>query len=154
MQEYLSQSGCESCALAQCGAPAEVPECNGTGIVVCNSLASATSVDSVSPASVSQHHPTTVVLGGEVGGGDLAKWVESSCQEEGVELPLTPGLNISVVLGKGQMGSALMGSLQISCFSTEGLFGYSRQPTFIFPKVPGCTFSPNLSKLLTSAVAP
>ena len=25
----------------------------------------------------------------------------------------------------GQMGSALMGSLQISCFSTEGLFGYS-----------------------------
>ena len=30
------------------------------------------------------------------------------------------------VLGKGQMGSALMGSLQISCFLTEGLFGYSR----------------------------
>ena len=28
--------------------------------------------------------------------------------------------------GKGQMGSALMGSLQISCFLTEGLFGYSR----------------------------
>ena len=28
--------------------------------------------------------------------------------------------------GKVQMGSALMGSLQISCFLTEGLFGYSR----------------------------
>ena len=28
------------------------------------------------------------------------------------------------VVGKGQMGSALMGSLQISCFLTEGLFGY------------------------------
>ena len=29
-------------------------------------------------------------------------------------------------VGKGQMGSALMGSLQILCFLTEGLFGYSR----------------------------
>ena len=29
-------------------------------------------------------------------------------------------------LEKGEMGSALMGSLQISCFLTEGLFGYSR----------------------------
>ena len=28
-------------------------------------------------------------------------------------------------IGKGQMGSALMGSLRISCFLTEGLFGYS-----------------------------
>ena len=27
--------------------------------------------------------------------------------------------------GKGQVGSALMGSLQISCFLTEGPFGYS-----------------------------
>ena len=26
-------------------------------------------------------------------------------------------------LGKGQMGSALTGSLQISCLLTEGLFG-------------------------------
>ena len=26
--------------------------------------------------------------------------------------------------GKGQMGSALMGSLRISCFLTEGPFGY------------------------------
>ena len=52
------------------------------------------------------------------------------------------------------MGSALMGSLQFSCFLTEGLFGYSRQPTFIFPKVPGHTFFPNLSKILTVAAAP
>ena len=29
-------------------------------------------------------------------------------------------------IGKGRMGSALMGSLQVSCFLTEGLFGYSR----------------------------
>ena len=29
-------------------------------------------------------------------------------------------------LGKGQMGSALMGSLRISCLLTEGLFVYSR----------------------------
>ena len=29
-------------------------------------------------------------------------------------------------LGKGQLGSALMGSLQISCVLTEGLVGYSR----------------------------
>ena len=34
--------------------------------------------------------------------------------------------SIYSILGKGQMGSALMGSLQTSCFLTEGLFGYSR----------------------------
>ena len=33
-----------------------------------------------------------------------------------------PGLSF----GKGQMGSALIGSLLISCFLTEGLFGCSR----------------------------
>ena len=36
----------------------------------------------------------------------------------------------------------------------QGLFGYSRQPTFIFPKVPGRTFLPNPSKFVTSAAAP
>ena len=61
---------------------------------------------------------------------------------------------VSAVCGKGQMGSALMGSLRISCFLTEGLFGYSRSPTFISPKVPGRSFFPNLSKLLASAVDP
>ena len=39
-------------------------------------------------------------------------------------------------------------------FLTEGPFGYSREPTFIFPKVPGRTFFLNLSKLITFAVAP
>ena len=44
------------------------------------------------------------------------------------------GLCGRVGVGKGQMGSALTGSLQISWFLTEGLFGYSRQPTFYLPK--------------------
>ena len=57
-------------------------------------------------------------------------------------------------VGKGQMGSALTGSLQMSWFLTGVLFGYSRQPSFIFPKVPGRTFFPNLSILITSAAAP
>ena len=36
------------------------------------------------------------------------------------------------------MGSALMGSLHLFMFClTEGPFGFSREPTFIFPKVPG-----------------
>ena len=39
------------------------------------------------------------------------------------------------VVGKGQTGSALKGSLRVSCFLTEGLFGESRESTFIFPKV-------------------
>ena len=52
------------------------------------------------------------------------------------------------------MGSALMGSLQMLCCLTEGLFGYSREPTFLFPKVQGHTFFPNLSKIITFAAAP
>ena len=32
------------------------------------------------------------------------------------------------------MGSALMGSLQILCFLTEGPFGYSSEPIFHLPK--------------------
>ena len=57
--------------------------------------------------------------------------------------------------GEGPLGSALMGSLQISCLLTEGLPGYSRQPNCVFPKVPGRTpFSPNLSKCITFAAAP
>ena len=44
-------------------------------------------------------------------------------------------------LGEGQMGSARMGSLQSHfMFLTEGLFGYSHQPTSISPKVSGRTF--------------
>ena len=49
------------------------------------------------------------------------------------------------------MGSALMGLLRVSCFLTEGPFGYS---TFIFPKVPGRTYFPNLSEFITFAAAP
>ena len=44
--------------------------------------------------------------------------------------------------GANEMGPALVGSLRLSCFSTEGLFGYSRSPTCIFPKVPRRTFFP------------
>ena len=33
---------------------------------------------------------------------------------------------IKELFGRGQMGSALMVSLQISCFFTEGLVGYPR----------------------------
>ena len=60
----------------------------------------------------------------------------------------------AAAFGKGKMGSALMGSLQISCALTEGPFGYCRLPTCFFPKVPGRTFFPNLSKTITFAAAP
>ena len=40
------------------------------------------------------------------------------------------------------MGPALMGSLRISGFSTEGAFVYCHEPAFVFPKVPGRTFFP------------
>ena len=66
----------------------------------------------------------------------------------------SPIARVCARVGKGQMGSALMGSLQISCFLTEGPFGYSALPTFILPKVPGRTFFPNLSKIITFAAAP
>ena len=39
------------------------------------------------------------------------------------------------------MGSALMGSLQVSCFLTEGLFGYSYLPTLSSQKCQGVPFS-------------
>ena len=52
------------------------------------------------------------------------------------------------------MGSALMGSLRISCFLTEGLFGLLPLAYFYLPKVPGRTFFPNLSKFITFAAAP
>ena len=44
--------------------------------------------------------------------------------------------------------------VQISCIMTEELFGYSRQPTSISPKVPGRTLSPNLSNKFTFAANP
>ena len=36
----------------------------------------------------------------------------------------------------------------------QGLFGYSRSPISVFPKVPGRTFFPSLSKSITFAAAP
>ena len=36
-----------------------------------------------------------------------------------------PDVARTSLLGKGRMGSALMGSLQMSCFSTGGLLGHS-----------------------------
>ena len=48
-----------------------------------------------------------------------------------------------------------MGSLHfVQCFLPEGLFGYSRQSAFIFLKVPGRPFFPNLSKFIIFAAAP
>ena len=61
--------------------------------------------------------------------------------------PRAPGSGTSPWLGKGRIRSALMGSMQISCFLTEGPFGHSRWPTFIFPKVPGRTFFPQSVKI-------
>ena len=52
------------------------------------------------------------------------------------------------------MGSAPMGSLQIACFFAKGLFGYSHQPTFVFAKVRGRTFFPDLSIFIPYAAAP
>ena len=51
------------------------------------------------------------------------------------------------------MGLALINGVATNnvllCFLlTEGLFGYWRQPTFIFPEVPGRTFFPNLSQVI------
>ena len=40
------------------------------------------------------------------------------------------------------------------CFLTEGLLGCSCELTCIFPRVPGRTFFPNLSKCDTFAAAP
>ena len=48
-------------------------------------------------------------------------------------------------LGKGKMESALMRSLQIVCFLTEGLFG-------VLPLT--CFYLPSLSKLIAFAAAP
>ena len=57
--------------------------------------------------------------------------------------------------GKGQTGSALMNGVTANImFFFQGLFGYSRSPTFISLKVPGRTFFSNPSKFITFAAAP
>ena len=58
-------------------------------------------------------------------------------------------------LGKGQLGSALMGSLQINhVVSGRGTFWVLPLAYFYLPKVPGRTFLPTLSRLITFAAAP
>ena len=55
---------------------------------------------------------------------------------------------------KGQMGSTLMESLQtFRCFLT-GTFFVPPLTYFYFPKFPGRSFFPNLSKSITFAAAP
>ena len=68
--------------------------------------------------------------------------------------PVCPDPVWKLLVGKGQMGSALIGSLQFSCVLTEKLFVYPRPPTFVFQKVLVYTFFPNLSKSITFAAAP
>ena len=59
-------------------------------------------------------------------------------------------------LGTGQMGLALVGSLQMSnvIFFDRGTFWVLPLTYFIFSKVPGRTFFPNLSNFTTFAAAP
>ena len=58
------------------------------------------------------------------------------------------------LLGKGQMGSALMGSLQILCFWQRDFLGTPVNLLVFSPKVTGRTFFPNLPKSITFAAAP
>ena len=54
-------------------------------------------------------------------------------------------------IGKGQTGSAVRGSLRISCFLTEILVGTPVKCAL--PKMPGRTFFPNPAKYVTIAAA-
>ena len=49
---------------------------------------------------------------------------------------------------KGTNGVSTNGVTADLMFFDRGFFGYSRSPTFIFPKVPGRTFFPHLSNCL------
>ena len=49
----------------------------------------------------------------------------TACGAPALGPPHGPGAGEQKLVGKGQIGSALVGSLQISCFWTEGAFGYS-----------------------------
>ena len=87
----------------------------------------------------------------EIGRGDkplVSRGCPPGRQEVRAGGDLGPGV------GKGQLGSALMWSLQTSRFLTEALFGYYLYPSFIFAKVPGRTFFHYLSKFITFATAP
>ena len=71
-------------------------------------------------------------------GGAVPEW-------EGVECP---------VLGKEQMGSALMGSLQISFFWQRDFLGTPVNRLLFSQKCQGVPFFPNLSKYITFAAVP
>ena len=61
---------------------------------------------------------------------DNGEGEREAAEETGDDIGLLILNSLKAPLGKGQMGSALMGSLmgslQISCFLTERLFWYSR----------------------------
>ena len=48
-----------------------------------------------------------------------------------------------VSFGKGTTGVSTNGVTGFVCLLTEGSFGYSRSPTFTFPKCQGVPFSPS-----------
>ena len=67
---------------------------------------------------------------------------------------VAPSVRVGGRLGKGQMGSsALVGSLLILCFLTEGLLGTPVNMHLYSQKCQGVPFSPNLSKFTTFAAA-
>ena len=57
-------------------------------------------------------------------------------------------------LGKGQIGSALMGSLQICCFFDRGTFWVLPLTYFYLPQSSRAYLFSNLSKFITFAAAP
>ena len=57
-------------------------------------------------------------------------------------------------ISEGTNGVSINGVTANFMFLDRATFGYSRQPTFIFPKVPGRTFFFNLSKFITFAATP
>ena len=60
---------------------------------------------------------------------------------------------ICIYIGKGRNGVGTNGvTANFMCFYR--LLGYSREPAFIFPRVPGRTFCPNPSKMNTFAIGP
>ena len=73
------------------------------------------------------------------------------CQVQG--LPGRLRFSSCAYFGKGQMGSALMGSLQISCFLTDFL-GTPVNLLLCSQKCQGVPFSPNPPKFITFAAAP
>ena len=72
----------------------------------------------------------------------------------GFPVPVSSHVGNDCTIGKGQMGSALTGPLQIPSLFDWGTFWVHPLTYFIFPKVPGRTFFPNLLRFITFAVSP